>query len=542
MKILLTALSAKHIHKTLAPWCLKAYCDAHVEGVQIEVQEHTVNDPVRDIVAELFLHRPDIVGFSCYIWNIEHVVKVATMLKQYLPACRIILGGPEMSFEADCNAYPFAHAIVQGVGEVSFAALIRGLIAGTVAPGTLIPSCDAAPFDAFPSPYTPAYFSSFQEGRMVSVKNQLVYYESTRGCPFSCSYCLTSTSRGVQELPLRRVFSELDNLLQHGAMCIKFVDRTFNANRGRALEILRYVLSLDTDCTFHFEAAADLFDSESLELISKMPPARVQFEIGIQSIHPATLSEVKRNTDTKRALQNIQTLTSYGNCHVHVDLIAGLPRETPGSFAAGINACIQAHPHMLQLGFLKLLKGTAIRANHRRYGYVFNGFPPYEALRNDTMCFEDMIQLRRIEAVIDKFYNSGAFANTVNHALGHVFHDPYSFFAALADFCGRDNLKISLKHAYTMLLRFLCKHMDKALAEHYIKLDCLTFSSKNVLPDGITRHRDKAAEHAFRRDSFSRYRNVRAEFFAYDSKTRIFIYDEKDAITNAYKVIALPQG
>jgi len=540
MKILLTALSAKHIHKTLAPWCLKAYCDAHVPGCEVVVQEHTINDNIGNIVTELYQSKPDVVGFSCYIWNIECVVKVAKMLKKYLPQCIIVLGGPEVSFETDCGQYPFAHAIVQGPGELSFANLLKEIMAGKISHGESIKSNDIVDLDDLPTPYTSAYFKSFEEGRMVSIKNQLVYYESSRGCPFSCSYCLTSTFSGVQERLLSCVLSDLDSLLEHGATCIKFVDRTFNASRNRALEILRYIFSLETDCTFHFEVAADLFDAKLLQLVSAMPPERVQFEIGIQSINPATLAEINRRTNIEQALQNIQTLVGFGNCHVHVDLIAGLPFETMETFSKGIDACIKVRPHMLQLGFLKLLKGTTIRADPSIHGYIFNEFPPYEVFRSKYMDFEDMIKLKRIEGVIDKFYNSGVFANSVNYAIEHVFQGAYPFFAALAGFCKGENLSISPKHAYTILLHFLYEHMEKALAAHYIKLDCLTFSTKNVLPEGIVQYRDKRAEDAFRRKSPTRRCNVRIEFFEYDHKTRVFVYDERDEIKKAYKVLVLP--
>ncbi|MCL2843444.1 MAG: B12-binding domain-containing radical SAM protein [Oscillospiraceae bacterium] len=539
MNILLTALSAKHIHKTLAPWCLKAYCDTHVPGVLVEVQEHTINNRVGDIVADIYLRRPDVVGFSCYIWNIEHVVKTATLLKKLLPACIIVLGGPEVSFEADCRAYPFADFIIQGAGEVTFAKLVKQLMTGNVPDGGVIHSDPSSGFDALPSPYTEQYFRSFAEGPMRAIQNQLVYYESSRGCPFSCTYCLTSTFCGVQELPLDRVRSDIDRLLQHGAACIKFVDRTFNANRRRALDILRYILALDTDCTFHFEVAADLFDAALLQVVSQMPPRRVQFEIGIQSIHVPTLDAVRRSTNTEQSLAHIRTLTGFGNCHIHVDLIAGLPFETMDSFVKGIDACLHARPHMLQLGFLKLLKGTALRENRRTYGYLYNDYPPYEVFQSHAMSFSDMIQLKQIEAVIDKFYNNGTCFNTVTYAMEHVFASPYRFFAALADFNGGANLSVSPKHAYTLLFHFLCQHTDPAIAAHYVKLDCLTFHTKGVLPDEIPAHRDRTAEHTYKQTTTSHCRNIRIEHFEHDGKTRVFLYDKKDAMTQAYGVVCL---
>jgi len=538
MKVLLTALSAKHIHKTLAPWCLKAYCDVHVSACEVIVQEHTINDNIGDIVAAIFEEKPDVVGFSCYIWNIERVNKVAAMLRQCLPACVIVLGGPEVSFETDYGAFPFADYVIQGPGEVAFAELIRTL-RGNRSENRVIIAPETPDLDDLPSPYTDAYFRSFEEGRMRSIANQLVYYESSRGCPFSCSYCLSSTFCGVDELALERVFADIAALLDAGAACVKFVDRTFNANRRRTAALLTHIRALETDCTFHFEVAADLFDAELLALIATMPKERVQFEIGIQSLNPATLAEINRRMDADLALRNIGALTSFGNCHVHVDLIAGLPFDTVESFAAGIDACIAVRPHMLQLGFLKLLRGTEIRASADAHGYVYNEFAPYEIIRNDYMSFEDIVRLRRVEAVVDRFYNSGVFAQSVRCAIAH-FQGAFAFFDAFAVFCKGEPQNLSPKHAYTLLFCFLCEHMDPALAAHWIKLDCLTFSSKNVLPDGIAACRDKEAEHGFRRSVQPYYSDVRVEFFEWDQQWRGFVYDERDGIDQAYRVVNLP--
>jgi len=542
MKVLLTALSAKNIHKALAPWCLKAYCDAHVPGCEIQVQEHTANDPVAHIVAAIYESKPDLVGFSCYIWNIEQTVKLARMLKKYLPTCLIVLGGPEVSFEVDGSAYPFADLLIQGAGEKAFADLLRDLQTGKFPQRKVIKSSDDFGLDEKVTPYTVAYFNSFAEGPMLSIKNQLVYYESSRGCPFSCAYCLSSTVRGVKELPISRVRSDLDELLKHGATCVKFVDRTFNANKSRAREILQYIASLETDCTFHFEVAADLFDPELLALIAALPRERVQFEIGIQSTHDKTLTAIHRRMDVEGALQNIEPLLRFENCHVHVDLIAGLPFETLSSFAKGVDACMKPRPHMLQLGFLKLLKGTELREKSETYGYVFSDFPPYEVFRSAHMGFEEILRLKQIEEVLDKFYNSGMFANAMNYAMAHVFQSPYACLEALSVVCRGVNLRVSLKHAYTILFRFLCEHMERAAAEHYIKLDCFTFSGQGVLPDDIPIYRDKTAEHDWKRTTGSKHSNIRVEYFEYDKKTRVFIYDEKDELRKSYKIVLLSEN
>ena len=536
MKVVLADLSAKNIHKTLAPWCLKAYCDEYVDGCEIVVQEYTVNDNVGKVVNNIFQSNPVVVGFSCYIWNVEYVVKVAMSLKKYLPECVIILGGPEVSFETDCGNYPFADYIVQGAGEKAFADIINEIQSGNISRGVVFKSCSDYDFEELPNPYTEAYFGSFALGRMLSIENQLVYYESSRGCPFACAFCLSSTFCGVKELTLERVFSDIGILLKNGAICIKFVDRTFNANKLRAKRILEFIFSLETDCIFHFEIAADLLDLEMLQIISLMPKKRVQFEIGIQSVNEATLAEINRVMNIGSALQNIETLAGFGNCHIHVDLIAGLPFETMESFAKGIDECVKLKPNMLQLGFLKLLKGTKIRENSESYGYVFNDFPPYDVFRSDDMSFADIIGLKSIEEVVDKFYNSGMFARTVDYAIDNVFGgSAYKMFCELADFCECKNLKVSLKNAYTMLLNFLYKYVERTVAEHYIKLDCLTFDSKGMLPDGIAVLRDKAAEREFKRSSG--HTNVRVEYFEYDDKTRVFVYGEKSGLGEDYRVV-----
>lgn len=536
MKVYLTALSAKAIHKTLAPWCLKAYCDTHVPGCHITVGEHTVNDHLSDIVKEIYQKAPDVLGLSVYIWNEEQVVKLATMIKKYLPKCIIVLGGPQVSFEENLEHYPMADYLIQGAGEACFAKLLKAIQLGEKPASSLITAENSPHLDTLPSPYTQAYYDSFTQGRMLTIENQLIYFESLRGCPFSCTYCLSSSFQGVEELSLNQVYNRLDALIEKGAKCIKFVDRTFNANRKRAGEIFRYLLAKDTSCTFHFEVAADLFDLELLELVSQMPKERVQFEIGIQSTNSETLKEICRTMDIEKVLKTIETLVSYGNCHIHVDLIAGLPFETMESFSKGIDACIRAKPHMLQLGFLKLLKGTKIREQAREYGYVYHDFVPYQVFSSATMSFDHMITLGEIEEIIEKFYNSGTFTNTIEYLLEKVFERPYTLFVSLAEFAKDENPKISQKHAYSILYNFACQHIPWEVAAHVIKKDCLTYYAKNVIPDAIETHRQKAMEQECKKSVQPFYTNVRIEYFPYTGETLAFIYDEKCHISGRHKI------
>lgn len=540
IRVLLVSISAKNIHKPLAPWCLKAYCDFHNTQCEIEIAEFSINDNLNGMLGKIYTSAPDVLAFSCYIWNIEQVGKLANMAKKLMPNCVIVLGGPEVSFETPSNSFPYANYIVQGAGEVAFYNLLEALQPGNAHQECAIITGFSEPFSSFPSPYTEEYFNSFTKSKMAGLANQLIYYESSRGCPFNCSYCLSSVSDALEYLPLERVKDDLALLVSKGASCIKFVDRTFNADKRRAKEILSYIYSLDTQCTFHFEAAGDLFDEELLELIARMPAARVQFEIGIQSTNKPTLDAVGRKTDIEKSLASIKRLASIGNCHIHVDLIAGLPHETIKTFFSAVDSCIYARPNMLQLGFLKLLKGSALRQNSAMLGYCYTDYPPYEALKSSDMSFHDIIILKGVEEVVDKFYNSGMYKNSIWYAIEKLFRRPYQLFYELSLYANKNGgIKVSLKGAYTLLYNFLLQYGDKTQVEHVIKLDCLTHDAKGMLPAVLPQQRDKAAEIAYKKHPSRNYKNIRIEYFDYDGKYRLFNYEVKDKVTASYEVVVL---
>lgn len=533
MKILIVSINSKNIHKSPAPWYLKAACKA-----QTDILECSVNESPSEILVQICAHKADVIAFSCYIWNIECVKKTGAALRSLLPECVIILGGPEVSFETSLCQYPFSNYIIKGAGEAAFAKCVQALEAGKPLPDGILwePYAD---FASSPCIYTDEYFASFEKGKMRSIKNQLIYYESSRGCPFSCSFCLSSREDGVEYLPVERVKGELSLLISHGAKCIKFVDRTFNANQKRALEILEWIKALDTECTFHFEAAADLFSEEILSLCGQMPAGRVQFEIGIQSVNPETLDAVMRKTDAGKVLKNIKRLAATNRCHIHADLIAGLPFETMGTFSKAVNACFESGAHMVQIGFLKLLKGSAIRGEG---GCIYTPYPPYEVLQTDTMSFEELAALRHISALADKYYNSGMFAHSLLFARS-VCKDWYSFWTSFSEFAGGAAIyKSSLKNAYTLLFDFLSAHADRETATHYIKLDCLQSDSKGILPDAIAPMRDREAEAEMvktRRERGLESVKIRGEYFPYDGSRRVFVYEKKHPVTGRYSEILL---
>lgn len=639
MNVTLVAINAKNIHKSSSVWCLKSHCDSLNTGINIDVFEANINVSINDIIKGIINSNPDVLAFSCYIWNIEYVVKLGKLMRKLLSNLNIILGGPEVSFEQDMTSYPFANYIIKGEGEQAFSELLiklnnkmnnqnlnittenistegtsvifdkqavaskitdndkklntnipflttvadaehnfitgvsvvsdnqtvplvspdseKELISNTsvlsvigsklnddgfdlIASNTKCKIINGSngDFNSFPSPYTDKYFESFAFNQIPTIADQLVYYESSRGCPYNCSYCLSSSISGVQFLDIEKVQCDLLRFINNGATCIKFVDRTFNADKPRAKKLLRFILQLDTQCKFHFEAAADLFDEEMLQIILQMPIARVQFEIGVQSINEKTLNAINRKTDTDIVLRNISKLVSLNNCHIHIDLIAGLPYDTINTVVDSINKCIQCKPHMLQLGFLKMLKGTLLREQANSFGAIYADFSPYEVYQTDTLSVKDMLVLKNIEQVIDRFYNSGAFASTVDYAITKVFETPYDFFYKYSEYCtGKLISRISLKTAYILLYEFLLCYADETQVKHHIKIDCLSTDKNGLLPDGITQQRNKPAELMYKQNEKNNSLNICIEYFELDNKHRLFIYDNKDPITNRYKSI-----
>ena len=523
MKVVLVAISAKHIHKTLAPWCLKAYAEDQGFQGKITVLEHTINDLAEKIVASVYKEKPDILGFSCYIWNIEMVKEVGAAVKKLLPDCRIILGGPEVSFEEDLSAFPFADGIISGAGEKVF----FGILQNGGNPMRPVMADDNPPaFSALPSPYTKAYFDSL-------VKSHLVYYETTRGCPFRCAYCLSALSGAVESLPLTRVFQELRAFADRNVRCVKFVDRTFNADKKRAYEILCFVRDLETETCFHFEAAPDLFDQPLLDVLDTLPPGRVQLEIGIQSVHEKTLAACSRKTDLKKAFETIRRISKGGRVHTHVDLVAGLPFETLESFIPAVNLCLHAEPHAVQLGFLKLLKGSRLRADQEKYGYLAFDGPPYELLKSDTLPYEAVLELKAVENLLDKYYNSGMFSRAVRYGMA-LFGGGYAFFAAFAAFLGEGaKPKTSLREAYRLLLIFLSKQGDEAMAKHLVKWDILAHDEKAVMPEGLERVRHRETEFHY----LDRRGTVNIEYFAFDNTVRVFDLASRHPVTGELLLI-----
>ena len=520
MKILLAAINAKYAHKALAVYYLKAHADSLESAADIEIREYTINDSFDDVLADIYSCGADAVGFSCYIWNITMTEQLARALRQ-ISTCKILLGGPEVSFDSD---YPFADCIIQGEGEQGFLSAIETLAGGETLPAVIesSPVCDLS---LLPSPYTDYFYSSFADSAEISRK--LIYFEASRGCPFSCSFCISSTTSGVRHFPTERVTVELGQLIDRGAKTIKFVDRTFNANTSFAAQILHWIAGLGEECicTFHFEIAAEIMDEELMAILAKMPVGRVQLEIGVQSVHGDTLKEVGRPSTPERIFQTASKLQKTSNIEVHLDLIAGLPHDSYKTFCDAVNKCLAVSPAVLHIGFLKMLKGARIRREYTKHGFRFNQYAPYEVLSNDTMSYEDIVRIKAIEVCADKFYNTHLYISTIGELIKCA--NPSEMLTRLYAFIG-GAVRVTLKQSYSQLYRFcLDEGIAPSFAEHLIKLDCLSHDPNGQLPAEITPSRRRDAEAAAKQKLGTQ--NLRAEYFSYDGIIRIFDYTRKSS-------------
>lgn len=553
MKVLLTTLNAKFIHTSLALRTIKAYCKQFME-VPIKIQEFTINEHVEDVCAEIFKQAPDITAFSCYIWNISQTLQVARRLKKVDPGMTIVLGGPEVSFDACCilKQHPIDY-IIQGEGEYSFLEFLRYYVGETAiekvpglcfkcngsvkttSPGRLFKDLDVIPF-------------AYEDEDIAVLKDRIIYYESSRGCPFSCGYCLSSTTEGVRFYSLERVKQDLSRLIDAGATRVKFVDRTFNCNPGRAMKIWEYLLEKAAPgMNFHFEICADLLTDDMLDFLGHIPPGLFQFEIGVQTTHGPTMSIISRKTDLERLTHAVHRIGERKNIHRHLDLIAGLPGEPLEAFKKSFNDVYLLKPEKLQLGFLKLLKGSRIRKEAESYGYEFTDEPPYEVLQNDDMPYRDLLLLKMIERILELYLNSHKFDNTLGFLTSEVFRDPFEFYARFSGYWEQNGLhrvSHSLEALYSILYDF-CGQLhgiNMPLLANLLKFDYVLSNRYARVPGVIERGSGALPGDEFKQACFDFlkcgenvkrylphyehlpakeiYKKVRFEAFAYNVLTR----------------------
>ena len=465
MKILLTAINAKYIHSNLAVYDLKAYSSDYDEHVIL--REYTINQPKDEILKDIYSSGADVVCFSCYIWNISFVRELIRDLVKILPKTAFWAGGPEVSYDAEkfLTEMPEMTGVMVGEGEKTFHDLLEFYIDGKdsleeisgIAYRTgdkIIHNGWRELMDLSAIPFVYEHLEKFE--------NRIIYYESSRGCPFSCSYCLSSIDKKLRFRDLELVKKELQFFLDHRVPQVKFVDRTFNCKHEHAMTIWKYILEHDNGVTnFHFEISADLLREEEMELMSQMRPGLIQLEIGVQSTNPETIRAIHRHMDLKKLEHCVNRVHSFRNIHQHLDLIAGLPYEDYDTFHQSFNEVYQMKPD-LQLGFLKVLKGSLMQKEAEVYGIVYKEKEPYEVLSTNWLTYGEVLKLKMVESMVEVYYNSGQFWHTLEYLVPFE-KDAFTFYEKLGSFYekkGYSEISHSRMRRYEILLEYLQEETD----------------------------------------------------------------------------------
>ena len=477
MKVLLAAINAKYIHSNLGIYSLKTYGEKMLkewglaEQAEISLAEYTINHQMEQILQDIYKRKPDVIGFSCYIWNISYVKVILADIKKVLPDVKLWAGGPEVSYhgEAFLKEEPAVDLVMMGEGEITFAHFLKALLEGEdlkQVPGLMVRNADGTFTDTgfrqvmdmsqIPFPY------AFMD--MKELEHRIIYYESSRGCPFSCAYCLSSIDKKLRFRSLDLVLPELEWFLQAKVPQVKFVDRTFNCKKSHAMAIWQYIRDHDNGVTnFHFEIAADLLDKDELDLLSTMRPGLVQLEIGVQSTNEKTLEAIRRKTDIEEIREITETINSWHNIHQHLDLIAGLPWEDLESFKKSFNDVYEMEPEQLQLGFLKVLKGSYMEELIPTCDLLYSAAPPYEVLCTKWLSYGDVLELKDIEEMTEVHYNSRQFTCTLKE-LEKEFDTPYEMFSFMAGYYNKNHL-FGISHSrivrYEILWKIIQERLEK---------------------------------------------------------------------------------
>ena len=532
---------------------LKAFTkDLDFQG---DIKEFSINDRVENILEGIIEEKPDVVAFSCYIWNMEFVNRLAELIKLVDPNIEILYGGPEFSYEGkEFLENHEGEYVIVGEGEKTFREFvlyklgegkiedIKGLNYkrdGKVFENPKRPEMD---MNELVFPYT------YEE----DINNKIVYYEASRGCPFKCKYCLSSVMHGVRFLDVERVKKELKYFMERGLKLVKFVDRTFNCNREYTVELLKYLSEQDTETRFHFEVAADLLTEEQIEILNNAPKGRFQLEVGVQTTNNEVLHNINRYITYENIKEKVLKVASGKNVMQHLDLIAGLPGEDLESFKKSFNDVHAIRPDEIQLGFLKLLKGSSMREEAEKWGIVYSPYAPYEIIRSKDISYEELLLLKKVEAMVDKYYNSCKFNNVIKFFL-NIYDKPFDFYYDLAMFFEeKGNFKRSIGNVeyYKILLDFYLEKIggeDEGLFKEVLKFDYLCFNKKRWLPDFLVRTITKEDEQNIK-DSFDRqmpFKKAHIEKFEIDIinyikngeinfEPKYLIFDEMNFDYNSY--------
>ncbi len=499
MNVLLTALNSKYIHTNISLRYLEIF--SRNQGFSCQIEEFTINEEITKILDKIMVISPEVVAFSVYIWNFEMVKKLSVLLKQINENIIIIYGGPEVSF--DCIEHletMEGDFIIFGEGELTFVDLMKAINEGKPLEdiegicykkeGKAYLNGKRKKMDLknLPYPY----------GDEENLEGKLAYIETSRGCPYQCSYCLSSSEIDLRFVSFDRVKTFIDRLLTTKSKIIKFIDRTFNIH-PEAMKIWAYIISLDTPVTFHFEISPDLIKEEHIELLIKAPEGRIQFEVGVQSTKPDVLKIINRHMGYDQVVKKLLLLKKLKNIHTHMDLIAGLPMDTFDSFLVSFNSLYQIEPDMLQLGFLKIIKGTPMARDAKKYGMVYSPYPPYEILKTNWMSYRDLRRLHEIEEMVETYYNSGRFKTALSYLLKGV-KDFSSFYEGLGVWVKRefgdnapgfkDYFRLLKEYGHQVLMKRNSEE-DPMVLNELLKYDWLQNHKKQYVPDFLHRNHEK---------------------------------------------------
>ena len=531
MKILLVAINAKYIHSNLAVYTLRAY--AKKMGYDVEIAEYTINNYPEEIMADIYKKKPDFIGFSCYIWNIDYVEDITRELKKVMPNTHIWYGGPEVSYNSmDYLAqHNYIEGIMIGEGEETLCELIKHYEDGEPQEKLrdilgLVTRIDDHIISTGVRQYINMDSIPFVYKDLSEFENKIIYYESSRGCPYSCSYCMSSIDKRVRFRSMELVKEELKFFLDNKVNQVKFVDRTFNCNKERTIEIWKFIKENDNGVTnFHFEVSADILSDEEIEVMKDMRPRLIQLEIGVQSTNEKTIKAIKRKMDFAKLSNIVKKINDTKKVHQHLDLIAGLPYEDIESFKKSFNDVYGLEPEQLQLGFLKVLKGSLMHEEASKYGIVYKTNPVYEVLYTNYLSYDDVLKLKQIEEMVEVYYNSHQFENSIRY-LENFFDTAYNMYEYMAQYYDNNKL-FDIKHSriarYDILID-ICKqksiedNLDIDILLELLKHDLYLREKMKSRPDWAEMSNElKKLYNKFYKNE-EEVRNILSNYSEYDTK------------------------
>ncbi len=540
--ITLCAVNSKYIHSCPAVYYIEAGLKATMPQAEVSIIESSVNDTIEHILYSIFETSPDVIGFSVYIWNVSMISRLCKSIRSINHDIKIILGGPEISYGTDHtdlseNDYDL---IIIGEGEKAFPEAVKIVFGETPADELEITNKTIRmPFitnlDEIPFIYTQKNIESF--------KNRIIYYETSRGCPFSCAYCLSSVCGKVRFLSLERVFSDIAFFINHNVQQVKFVDRTFNCNPKRATEIWRYIIknAHKSRTNFHFEIGADLLTDEQIEILKSAPVGKIQLEIGIQSTNKESLEESCRYAPNEKIFKNVSALCENGNINLHTDLIAGLPFESYEIFKQSFNDVYKLKSHQLQLGFLKLLNGAPLNNIKEKHCYTFAPYPPYEIFQNKYISYNEIMLLKEVEDAVEKIYNSNRFILFLNNIEKH-FDSPFEMFRKIADYMKKNNLLfcgVATKKLYDSLNDF-AKEIGCNLSETLL-LDFYLSENSEIPPDslkqlsGLAKFTRPASSTILHEMNLAKEKKIFAKFIG--NRAFVINYESRNPVNGRFNLI-----